>query len=107
MPSVKLMEVCGTHTMSIAKNGIKAMLPEGVQMLSGPGCPVCVTPAGTVDGILELAMHENIIIATYGDMVRVPGSTPGDNLARRRALGAKIDIVYSPVDAIETAKRNC
>lgn len=106
MPSVKLMEVCGTHTMSIAKNGIKAMLPEGVQMLSGPGCPVCVTPAGTVDGILELAMQENVIIATYGDMVRVPGSTPGDNLARRRALGAKIDIVYSPVDAIETARKN-
>lgn len=106
MPSVKLMEVCGTHTMSIAKNGIKAMLPEGVQLLSGPGCPVCVTPAGTVDGILELAMRENVIIATYGDMVRVPGSTPGDNLARRRALGAKIDIVYSPVDAIETAKKN-
>ncbi len=106
MPSVKLMEICGTHTMGIAKYGIKAMLPDGVQLLSGPGCPVCVTPAGTVAGILELAMQGNIIIATYGDMVRVPGSTPGDNLARRRALGAKIDIVYSPVDAIETAKKN-
>ena len=106
MPSVRLMEVCGTHTMSIAKNGIKSMLPEGVELLSGPGCPVCVTPGGIIDSILDLAMEDNVIISTYGDMVRVPGSTPGDNLARRRALGAKIDIVYSPVDAIETAKKN-
>ena len=107
MPStVRLMEVCGTHTMSIAKNGIKSMLPEGVELISGPGCPVCVTPAGVIDAILDLAMKDNVIISTYGDMVRVPGSVPGDNLARRRALGAKVDIVYSPVDAIETAKKN-
>ena len=103
---IRLMEVCGTHTMAIAKNGIKTMLPEGVELISGPGCPVCVTPSGVIDGILDLAMNENVIISTYGDMVRVPGSVPGDNLARRRALGAKIDIVYSPVDAIETARKN-
>lgn len=106
MPSIRLMEICGTHTMSIAKNGIRSMLPEGVELISGPGCPVCVTPAGVIDGILELAMNENVIISTYGDMIRVPGSVPGDNLARRRALGAKVDVVYSPIDAIETAKKN-
>lgn len=100
------MEVCGTHTMSIARNGIKSVLGDSVKLLSGPGCPVCVTPSGVIDGILELAMKENVIISTYGDMVRVPGSVPGDNLARRRALGAKIDVVYSPVDAIETARNN-
>lgn len=106
MPSVRLMEVCGTHTMAIARAGIKALLPEGVELLSGPGCPVCVTPPETIDAVLELAMRPDVIISTYGDMVRVPGSVPGDNLARRRALGAKVDIVYSPIDAIETAKRN-
>ena len=100
------MEVCGTHTMSIAKNGIRSTLPEGVELVSGPGCPVCVTPAGVIDGILELAMRNDVILATYGDMVRVPGSEPGDNLARRRALGAKIAVVYSPVDAITIAEQN-
>ena len=102
---VRLMEVCGTHTMSIARSGIKSMLPENVELLSGPGCPVCVTPAGVIDAILTLAMEKNVVIATYGDMVRVPGSTPGDNLARRRALGASVEIVYSAVDAVELAER--
>ena len=106
MPSIKLMEICGTHTMSIARNGIKALLPKDVSLVSGPGCPVCVTPAAVIDSVLELAMEKNVIISTYGDMVRVPGSTPGDNLSRRRALGAAIDIVYSPIDALETARRN-
>ena len=99
-----LMEVCGTHTMSIARNGIKQLLPENVTLLSGPGCPVCVTPAGAIDRILELAEKKDVVIATYGDMVRVPGSTPGDNLARRRALGAQVKVVYSPIDAVELAE---
>ena len=103
---VRIMEVCGTHTMAIAKSGIKSMLPDNVKLLSGPGCPVCVTPAGVIDRILELAMNPDVIITTYGDMIRVPGSTPGDNLQRRRALGANVQVVYSPVDAIETAKQN-
>ena len=103
---VRLMEVCGTHTMAIAKSGIRALLPENVKLLSGPGCPVCVTPAEVIDGILELSMEKNIIIATYGDMVRVPGSVPGDSLQRRRALGARVEIVYSPVDAVRTAEDN-
>ena len=103
---VRLMEVCGTHTMAIAKSGIRSMLPENIRLLSGPGCPVCVTPGEVVDAVLELAMRPGVILATYGDMVRVPGSTPGDNLARRRALGAKIEVVYSPVDAVKLAEEN-
>lgn len=103
---VKLMEVCGTHTMAIAGSGLRSMLPENVKLLSGPGCPVCVTPPEVIDAVLELAMRPDVIIATYGDMVRVPGSTRGDSLAKRRAMGAKVDIVYSPVDAVEIAKNN-
>ena len=103
---VCLMEVCGTHTMAIAKSGIKSILPEKVKLLSGPGCPVCVTPASDLDAILELSMRPNVILATYGDMVRVPGSVPGDHLAKRRALGAQVQVVYSPVDAVELAKQN-
>ena len=100
---IRLMEVCGTHTMAIAKSGIRSMLPENIKLLSGPGCPVCVTPGAVIDAVLELAMRPEIIITTYGDMVRVPGSTPGDNLARRRALGAQVEVVYSPVDAVKLA----
>ena len=103
---VNLMEVCGTHTMAIARAGIKSLLPENVKLLSGPGCPVCVTPAELIDQILELAMEPGIIITSYGDMLRVTGSTPGDSLLRRRALGARVEIVYSPMDAIEIAKEN-
>lgn len=102
---VKLMEVCGTHTMSIAKAGIKSMLPENVRLLSGPGCPVCVTPPEIIDAVLELAMRPGVTLCSYGDMLRVPGSRRGDSLQRRRALGAKVEIVYSPVDAVELAKK--
>lgn len=103
---VRLMEVCGTHTMSIAKSGIKAMLPENVQLLSGPGCPVCVTPPQVIDAILALSMRPDVIITSYGDMLRVPGSKRGDSLLRRRALGAKVEMVYSPLDALKIAEDN-
>ena len=103
---VRLMEVCGTHTMSIAKSGIKAMLPENVKLLSGPGCPVCVTPPQVIDAILELSMRPDVIITSYGDMLRVPGSKRGDSLLRRRALGAKVEMVYSPLDAIDIAEKH-
>ena len=103
---VRLMEVCGTHTMSIAKSGIRAMLPKNVQLLSGPGCPVCVTPPEVIDAVLELAQRPEIIIASYGDMLRVPGSVPGSSLTRQRALGARVETVYSPVDAVELAEKN-
>ena len=102
---VRLMEVCGTHTMAIARAGIRSVLPEGVELLSGPGCPVCVTPPEVIDAVLELAMRPEILIASYGDMLRVPGSRPGDSLQRRRALGARVELVYSPVDAVELAQR--
>ena len=100
---VKLMEVCGTHTMEIAKAGIRSLLPEGVELLSGPGCPVCVTPAEVIDAVLALAMEKDMLLTSYGDMIRVPGSRPGDSLLRRRALGAKVETVYSPVDAVALA----
>lgn len=106
LPPVRLMEVCGTHTMSIARAGIKSVLPKTVTLLSGPGCPVCVTPAGQIDALLELAMERDVILASYGDMLRVPGSRPGDSLLRRRALGARLEIVYSPVEAVELARQN-
>ena len=106
LPPVQLMEVCGTHTMAIAEAGIRSVLPEQVTLLSGPGCPVCVTPAEVIDGVLALAMEKELILASYGDMLRVPGSRPGDSLQRRRALGADVRLVYSPVDAVEIARQN-
>ena len=66
---IRLMEVCGTHTMSIAKSGLRSMLPKNIKLLSGPGCPVCVTPPEVIDAVLELAMEKDVIITTYGDML--------------------------------------
>jgi len=100
------MEVCGTHTMAIAKSGLKSMLPSGIKLLSGPGCPVCVTPEETIDAILELSMEKDVVIATYGDMIRVPGSRQGDNLASRRAQGASVEMVYSAMDSVALAADN-
>ena len=100
---IRLMEVCGTHTMSIAEAGIKSMLPKEVKLLSGPGCPVCVTPPQVIDAVLELSMEKDVILTSYGDMLRVPGSKAGDSLLRRKALGAQVETVYSPVDAVELA----
>ena len=107
MPSetVRLMEVCGTHTHAIARAGLKSLLPGGVELLSGPGCPVCVTDAGSIDAVLDFAMRPGVVIASYGDMLRVPGSRPGDSLQRRRALGARVELCYSPIDAVELAER--
>ena len=99
----KLMEVCGTHTMSIARAGIKRLLPEGVELLSGPGCPVCVTPGEVMDAALSLASQPGVAVAAYGDMLRVPGTVRGDDLAHRRARGADVRMVYSPMDALEMA----
>ncbi len=106
LPKVRLMEVCGTHTMAIAEAGIRSLLPENVKLLSGPGCPVCVTPAEVIDAVLTLAMEKNLILASYGDMIRVPGSIPGDSLQRRRALGADVRVCYSPMDALDIAEAN-
>lgn len=102
----KLMEVCGSHTMAIARSGLKSLLPEGASLVSGPGCPVCVTPGQIIDAALELSMERDVLTASYGDMLRVPGSRLGDSLSRRRALGARVEIVYSPADAVELAAQN-
>lgn len=101
---VRLMEICGTHTMAIARSGIRSILPEAVQLLSGPGCPVCVTPAGMIDMILELSRRRDILITSYGDLLRVPGSVQGDSLLARRAAGARVESVYSPIDALRIAE---
>lgn len=103
---VKIMEICGTHTMAIAKTGIKTLLNNNVKLISGPGCPVCVTPQDRIDSILKLSRRKEIIIATYGDMIRVPGTNFGDSLQSYKARGASVEIVYSAMDAIELAKNN-
>src|ERR1035437_4213264 len=99
---VNFMEVCGTHTMSIYQYGIRSLLPDNVRLISGPGCPVCVTPVGYLDKALACAADSNTIVATFGDMLRVPGSTT--SLMEQRAQGADIRIVYSPLDAVTMAK---
>jgi hydrogenase expression/formation protein HypD len=102
------MEVCGTHTMSAARAGLPSLLPEAVRLLSGPGCPVCVTPVQYVDHALALAALPGIVIATFGDMMRVPGSQrgtdPGRSLVRARADGANVQLVYSPRDGLRLAR---
>ena len=102
---VNLMEVCGSHTMAIARAGLRRLLPENVRLISGPGCPVCVTPPQVIDTMLALTERPEVVIATYGDMIKVPGFRRGDNLGARRAAGARVEIVYSPLDAVELAAR--
>ena len=103
---VQLMEICGTHTMAIAKAGLKSLLPQNIRLISGPGCPVCVTPAGAVDELLRISGIPGVIIASYGDLLRVPGSRRGDSLLKRRAQGADVRMVYSPMDALAMAEAN-
>ncbi|MBN1384903.1 MAG: hydrogenase formation protein HypD [Elusimicrobia bacterium] len=100
---INIMEVCGTHTMAIASSGIKSLLPKNINMISGPGCPVCVTPAGIIDSAVELAKN-GCIITTFGDMVRVPGSS--SSLEKERSNKCDIRIVYSCLDVIEIAQKN-
>jgi len=99
---VKFMEVCGTHTMAIHQFGLKSMLPANLHLLSGPGCPVCVTPVEYLDKAVTLAQDPKIIITTFGDMLRVPGSY--SDLRKAKALGGKIQIVYSPLEALKIAE---
>jgi hydrogenase expression/formation protein HypD len=98
------MEICGTHTMSIYQYGIRSLLPENVRLVSGPGCPVCVTPVGYVDKAVACTSDQTNIVATFGDMLRVPGSR--SSLMEERAKGADVRIVYSPLDAVTLAKSN-
>ena len=102
---IRFMEVCGTHTVSIFQSGLRSMLPEGLTHLSGPGCPVCVTHDSEVATFLKLAEKENVLLATFGDLIRVP-APDGRSLKNAMASGANVKIVYSPMDAIKLAKNN-
>jgi len=99
---VRLMEVCGTHTMSIARAGLRDLLPEGLKLTSGPGCPVCVTSTGYIDAAIDLASRPGITTTTFGDMIRVPG-TKG-TLEAAKAQGADVRVVYSPMKSLEIAQ---
>lgn len=99
---VRLMEVCGTHTMSIFRNGIRSVLPDTISLLSGPGCPVCVTAQNEIDAFIDLARKDEVIITTFGDLMRVPGTR--SSLQRERAKGHDIRMVYSGFDALKIAK---
>jgi hydrogenase expression/formation protein HypD len=99
---VALMEVCGTHTVAISRFGLRSMLPSDLRLLSGPGCPVCVTPLREIDRAIAVARTLGVIVTTFGDMMRVPGS--GSSLEAERAEGADVRILYSPLEALEIAE---
>lgn len=100
---LRLMEVCGTHTVAIFRHGIRGLLPEGIGLLSGPGCPVCVTSIEDVDTAISIA-SQGSVLATFGDMMRVPGSS--SSLIEAKACGSDIRIVYSPLDALDLARQD-
>ena len=101
---VKLMEVCGGHTHAIYKHGLQDLLPENVELVHGPGCPVCVIPMGRIDDAIAIARAPGVIFATYGDMMRVPSST--GSLLDAKAHGADVRFIYSPLDALTLARNN-
>ncbi len=96
-----LMEVCGTHTVAISRYGLRSLMPRDLRLLSGPGCPVCVTPQTGIDMAVGLARDPSVIVATFGDMMRVPGS--GSTLEREKADGADVRVLYSPLEALDLA----
>ena len=101
---LKLMEVCGTHTMAIARYGIRTLLPERIRLVSGPGCPVCVTPSYYINSAVALARRPETIVATFGDLMRIPGDE--GSLLEAKSLGANIRVLYSPLDALKIARDN-
>lgn len=102
--SYRIMEICGGQTHTIMRYGIEEFLPESITLLHGPGCPVCVTPAEKIDRAVQISLSENTVLASYGDMLRVPGS--GHDLLSAKANGANVAMVYSPLEAVELAKKN-
>lgn len=101
---IRIMEVCGTHTHEIFKNGIRAILPSDIELISGPGCPVCVTEETYIDEALWLSMKKGVTVCSFGDLIRVPGSEM--SLAKARSCNAKVRVVYSPIDAVNLAIEN-
>ncbi len=103
--SYKIMEFCGGHTHAIFRYGLQQILPKNIHFIHGPGCPVCVLPIGRVDNAIQLATQENLILCSYGDMLRVPGSHK-NSLMKARSEGADVRMVYSSLDALEVARRH-
>ncbi|MCL2757496.1 MAG: hydrogenase formation protein HypD [Coriobacteriia bacterium] len=101
--SIRIMEVCGTHTVAIARAGFRSVLPASLKLISGPGCPVCVTANVDIDRVIALTRIPGVVVATFGDMIRVPGSST--SLQQRKAQGAAVEVVYSPLDAIKLAEQ--
>ena len=101
---IVLMEVCGTHTVSIFRSGLRELLPSNIHLISGPGCPVCVTPNSYLDKAIAYAKKDDTIIVTFGDMLRVPGSC--SSLVKERSKGANVEVVYSCLDALDIAYSN-
>ena len=101
---LKFMEVCGTHTMAAFRSGLRSLLPERLSLISGPGCPVCVTANDSINKAIAIAGCPDTIVATFGDMIKVPGSTT--SLERVRAQGGHVHVVYSPLDALDLARKN-
>jgi len=101
---LKFMHVCGTHEHTLSKHGLRPLLPKEIEILSGPGCPVCVCPAADIDKAIEIGKRDDTIITTFGDMIRVPATNL--SLAQAKAKGADVRIVYGPHDAIKIAKDN-
>ena len=103
-PEIKLMEVCGTHTASIFKSGIRSLISPKIKLISGPGCPVCVTPTAYIDKCIEYALKDNHVLLTFGDMMKVPGTN--GSLSDMKGKGAKVELMYSPFEAVEKAQAN-
>ena len=101
--SFKFMEVCGGHTHTIYRHGLEHLLPGSVELVHGPGCPVCVIPMGRVGDAIAVAETAGVILATFGDMMRVPGGS--GNLLEAKARGADVRVVYSPLDALDLRRR--
>jgi hydrogenase expression/formation protein HypD len=99
-----MMEVCGGQTHSIIRHGLDQLLPDGIELIHGPGCPVCVTPLDVIDKALEIAARPGVIFCSFGDMLRVPGSER--DLFRVKSAGGDVRVVYSPMDALEIARKN-
>lgn len=103
-PEVKIMEVCGTHTSAIFKNGIRSLISPKIHLISGPGCPVCVTPTAYIDKCVEYAKMQDHILYSFGDMLKVPGTE--ESLSIAKGDGAKVELMFSPIDAVDAAEKD-